>query len=146
MPTFGEWLKSARKDAGLNQTKVGALIGVTQVMVSQWERGKAEPTDDQARMLREALGEEGLGTTAPEPTPKPYPRPKAKRGRKAKPKKAAQPDDNGIDPQRCPMRLGANGHQNRYAYQLNPQTHGAYIFCLDPVAQPPEEKFSDEAE
>ncbi len=91
MPTFGQWLKAARKEAGLNQTKVGALIGVTQGTVSQWERGQAQPTAEQERMLQEALGDDAPDSTTQEP--KPYPKPKAKRGRKAKAKAAKA--DNG---------------------------------------------------
>ena len=93
MSEFGQWLKAARKEAGLSQTKLGVLIGVSQVKVSQWETGKAEPTDEQVRMLQEALGDDAPGPATPEP--KPYPKPKAKRGRKAKAKKTAKPADNG---------------------------------------------------
>ena len=59
MPEFNEWLQEARKAAGLSQAKLGAMIGISKVKVSNWETGKAEPTDEQVKMLREALGEGG---------------------------------------------------------------------------------------
>ena len=81
MTNIGEWLKTARKEAGLSQTKLGALVGVSQVKVSQWETGKAEPTDDQVKMLQETLG--GNASPAAGSPASPAPR------RRGRPRKAS---------------------------------------------------------
>ena len=44
MSTFGENLKFERKLAGYNQAEFAKMLGTTQQRVSEWERGKVEPT------------------------------------------------------------------------------------------------------
>ena len=44
MSTFGENLKFERKVAGYNQAEFAKKLGTTQQRVSEWERGKVEPT------------------------------------------------------------------------------------------------------
>ena len=43
-------IKKIRKDAGLNQTEFGEIIGATQAMITSYERGKVVP-DSAKRML-----------------------------------------------------------------------------------------------
>jgi type I restriction enzyme M protein len=50
------WIREGRKALGLSQGKLGEKIGVTQVQVSQWETGKAEPSSEQAERLKELFG------------------------------------------------------------------------------------------
>jgi transcriptional regulator with XRE-family HTH domain len=40
---FGERLRRRRKDQGLSQDEVAALIGVSQPTVGKWENGRAMP-------------------------------------------------------------------------------------------------------
>ena len=51
-----EWIRTGRKALGLSQGALGEKIGVTQVQVSQWETGKAEPSSEQAERLKELFG------------------------------------------------------------------------------------------
>ena len=44
MSTFGENLKFERKLAGYNQAEFAKKIGTTQQRISEWERGKVEPS------------------------------------------------------------------------------------------------------
>jgi type I restriction enzyme M protein len=51
-----EWIRTGRKDLGLSQGALGEKIDVSQVQVSQWETGKAEPSSEQAAKLAELFG------------------------------------------------------------------------------------------
>jgi len=44
MQTFGKNLKSVREASGLNQEQLAVLMNTSQQRVSEWERGKVEPT------------------------------------------------------------------------------------------------------
>ncbi len=48
---FGNRLYELRKTAGLSQSQVARLIGVSDKAVSKWETGKAKPTTDSLRRL-----------------------------------------------------------------------------------------------
>lgn len=50
------WIREGRKTAGWSQTELGAKVGVSQVQVSLWENGKANPTDGQRKKLCKLLG------------------------------------------------------------------------------------------
>ena len=52
-----EWIRSGRKTAGWSQAELGKKVSVSQVQVSQWETGKAEPTVGQLGRLRKLFGE-----------------------------------------------------------------------------------------
>lgn len=45
-----------RKDAGLNQTQLAELCGVSQAAVAAWESGIKHPTADKLPKIAEALG------------------------------------------------------------------------------------------
>ena len=101
MATFGQLLRQNRLDAGLSQTALARIIGVTQTTISQWENSKASPTPEQVTAFRRACGiwwdpEEEDHPSTPKavtkPEPRPYPKPKAKRGKAGEPK---EPADNG---------------------------------------------------
>ena len=47
---MNERIKKIRKDAGLNQTEFGSVIGATLAMITSYERGKVIP-DQAKRML-----------------------------------------------------------------------------------------------
>ena len=44
MKSFGDNLKNERKIAGYSQAEFAKKLGTTQQRVSEWERGKVEPT------------------------------------------------------------------------------------------------------
>jgi len=49
-------LREARIRAGLSQEELATKIGVTQPMISIWELGRAEPSEDHEKNLRIVLG------------------------------------------------------------------------------------------
>ena len=51
-----EWIRNGRKIAGWSQAELGKKVSVSQVQVSQWETGKAEPTAGQLERLRKLFG------------------------------------------------------------------------------------------
>jgi transcriptional regulator with XRE-family HTH domain len=42
-PTFGDYVRKARKEAGLTQEAVAEALGVSQARVSRWESGDDTP-------------------------------------------------------------------------------------------------------
>ncbi len=61
MATSG-WIKAARTARGINQSRLGELIGASQGKVSRWETGKEAPDADEVRRLVEVLGEPESGS------------------------------------------------------------------------------------
>lgn len=57
MKTFGTELRQKRRTAGYTQRELGAIIGVHQTTVKNWELDEAEPRIDSYRKLVEVLGE-----------------------------------------------------------------------------------------
>ena len=55
MERFPEKLRAARKAAGLNQTQLAQLVGVTQRSLTNYERGCAIPRDHVIRKMANAL-------------------------------------------------------------------------------------------
>lgn len=53
--TFGERLAYARKEKGLNQKQLGALIGATQSIISRWEKGVHKPDMSMVRKIIKTL-------------------------------------------------------------------------------------------
>lgn len=49
-------LPAARKMANLTQKALGIRCGVSESTVSNWEKGKTEPTITQAKQIGEAVG------------------------------------------------------------------------------------------
>lgn len=49
-------LPAARKNANLSQKKLADICDVSESTVYNWERGTAEPTVTQAKMIAEATG------------------------------------------------------------------------------------------
>lgn len=56
MDRFPEKLREARKNAELNQTQLGAMIGISQRSMTNYERGIAIPRRSTVRKLARALG------------------------------------------------------------------------------------------
>lgn len=54
---LGPMLKKKRKQAGLTQAEVGALVGVTGGIVSYWERGSRNPRAAHLQAILAALDE-----------------------------------------------------------------------------------------
>lgn len=52
----GEAIQIARKQAKLSQSALGEMVGVSQSMISQWEREEASPSVEQLADLRVAFG------------------------------------------------------------------------------------------
>ena len=48
---FGNLLYERRRLAGLSQSQVARLVGVSDKAVSKWENGKAKPSTDALRRL-----------------------------------------------------------------------------------------------
>lgn len=53
--TIGERIKQAREEAGLSQSRLAKLIGVTRNAVSLWENDENDPATDKIRPLAEYL-------------------------------------------------------------------------------------------
>ncbi len=51
----GRFIRDSREAAGLGQEALAVRLGVSQSLVSQWERGKAVPSGDKLRPLAEVL-------------------------------------------------------------------------------------------
>src|SRR2546427_11202405 len=56
-------IKEARIKIGLSQVELAEKVGVSQPLVSTWERDKGAPSDEQRRKLAEVLGETGADST-----------------------------------------------------------------------------------
>ncbi|MEO1015349.1 MAG: helix-turn-helix transcriptional regulator [Pseudomonadota bacterium] len=54
--TIGARIRHARKRKGLNQTELGALIGVSQPSIANWEKGAHGPRDSMLEKMAVALG------------------------------------------------------------------------------------------
>lgn len=63
-----QWIRDHRTAAGLTQAELAAKAGVTQPIVSQWERGIAEPSPIALQRLRGLFGDPAKGQT-PLPSP-----------------------------------------------------------------------------
>ena len=66
MPTFSERVIAARKAKNLTQEQVAQALGVSRQMVSHWENGRAEPTQEQREALCALLE---IPVQPPKPTP-----------------------------------------------------------------------------
>ena len=55
MDSYGIRIKAIREAAGLTQTALGALIGVTGVTIMRYERGQREPKIHQLERIAQAL-------------------------------------------------------------------------------------------
>lgn len=49
-------IRAARRRMGLNQTQFAQVLGTRQATVSDWERGKYEPSDDMKALLVSRCG------------------------------------------------------------------------------------------
>ncbi len=65
MGTFGEKLKSARKNKNLSQDMLAKLIGVSRVAITNYETDKNTPTYDNIKKLSNILGVELAGEEKP---------------------------------------------------------------------------------
>ena len=54
--TIAERIRTARKNAGLTQRELGALLGVTQATVGQYENGTRNPKTETLQRFADALG------------------------------------------------------------------------------------------
>ncbi|MNX11315.1 Helix-turn-helix domain protein [compost metagenome] len=53
---IGEWIRAARKAAGINQEQLGESLGVTKGNVSAWENNRHEPSYSQMLKIAERAG------------------------------------------------------------------------------------------
>lgn len=71
---FGEILRAARRARDWTQAELASRLGVTQPVISRWERSRGRPSPAQAGELRRLLGVSDAGKPpAPEPTLRPLP-------------------------------------------------------------------------
>ena len=54
--TFGNFLYSLRKNAGISQSQLADQLGVTNKAVSKWETGKSKPTTNTLRKMAALFG------------------------------------------------------------------------------------------
>lgn len=54
--SFGERLKRARVRNAMTQAELGEKVDVSQALISQWEKGKSEPSKHQKEKLKKILG------------------------------------------------------------------------------------------
>jgi transcriptional regulator with XRE-family HTH domain len=54
--SFGERLRLKRIDANVSQAQVAKNLGVSQVLISNWESGKRIPNPSQIELLNSLLG------------------------------------------------------------------------------------------
>src|SRR5438477_11607759 len=57
-------IQEARIKSGLSQAEVAEKLGVSQPLVSSWERGKSAPSEEHRKKLTEILGEVGADSTS----------------------------------------------------------------------------------
>ncbi len=55
MSETSQWLKAERKKQKVTQKTLASKLGVSAAQISQWEKGKAEPDEEQLKALQEAL-------------------------------------------------------------------------------------------
>lgn len=53
---IGDWIRAARKAAGVNQEQLGEALGVTKGNVSAWENNRHEPSYSQMLKIAERAG------------------------------------------------------------------------------------------
>lgn len=62
-----EWVRVARKSAGLTQEQLGEKLGRTKANIGHWETGKHDPSYDQIRRISEITGHPMPGAPATAP-------------------------------------------------------------------------------
>ena len=97
-----QWIRDRRSAAGLSQAELARQVGVSQPMISLWERGVSEPAPDVLKQLRSVLGEGKKKVHQPhrkEPAPPPPapPEPTPRAPRKAKAARAASGNGSGAN-------------------------------------------------
>jgi transcriptional regulator with XRE-family HTH domain len=55
-PTFGDYVRKARKTAGLSQAQVAEALGTSQARVSRWENGDDYPSVKEYHQFVEITG------------------------------------------------------------------------------------------
>lgn len=55
-PAWSKLIRSTRRERGLRQCDVGAVVGVTQETVCHWETGHYVPSASRTKALCDALG------------------------------------------------------------------------------------------
>lgn len=65
MPSFGDRLKSARKQKNISQDMLGKLIGVSRVAITNYETNKNTPTFENVKKLSNILGVDLTGNEKP---------------------------------------------------------------------------------
>jgi len=116
-----KWIRERRAAAGLSQSELAQKVEVTQPIVSQWERGIAEPSSLALEKLRVALGETDQAAepavgkarrdrpTVPEPAPQ--------RGRVKKAAKAASGANLGFEDKLWAAADKLRGHMDASEYK-----------------------------
>ena len=54
-PVNGQQIREARQRAGLTQTQLGGLVGVSHAAIAGWERGQWQPSAEHGRALHVLL-------------------------------------------------------------------------------------------
>lgn len=53
---WGQRIAEARRTVGMTQVQLAAALGVTQQLVSAWERGQSAPRDERRAQVARILG------------------------------------------------------------------------------------------
>ena len=56
MENIGDLIVEKRKELGLTQAELGAMLGISGKAVSKWERGLSKPCEEHAERLCQLLG------------------------------------------------------------------------------------------
>ena len=61
MSRHAQWIKEARRSRKLSQEALAKRLGVSQSLISMWERGESDPDSDQLLQLENVFGKQQRG-------------------------------------------------------------------------------------
>jgi type I restriction enzyme M protein len=102
-----KWIHAQRSEAGLTQAELAEKAGVTQSIVSQWERGIAEPSPIALQKLRDLFGEPEKSSRPSSPPRSSPPKPPRQETKEVEPRPSARATRSTRDGRR-PKGSGAN--------------------------------------
>ncbi|HEX3553073.1 MAG TPA: N-6 DNA methylase [Thermoanaerobaculia bacterium] len=119
-----QWIRDRRTAAGLSQAELAQKVGVTQPIVSQWERGIAKPSPLVLDELRAALERPAEPTPPPvveavrdRPAASAEPEPAPRRGRAKKTARAASGANLGFEDKLWAAADKLRGHMDASEYK-----------------------------
>src|SRR5436305_12907862 len=119
-----KWIRERRAAAGLSQAELAHKVGVTQPIVSQWERGIAKPSPLVLDKLRATLEKPAEPTPVPvveavrnRPAASAAPEPSPRRGRTKKAAKAASGANHGFEDKLWAAADKLRGHMDASEYK-----------------------------